>query len=310
MAPAHIPAFLFATLTTSFVYGIAVTLFFISIGTVLRKRRSAGKMNLPFVLPSALIFIFATVNVIGLWINVYRAFVVNAADTEAFLDLIRSPAKTIIQTGQLGAIILADALMVYRTFIVWGGNFYVIIIPCLTFVATFVSGVSFVTLQHHTAVRTSVFAKTVTEWTVAFLLSSFVTTVYSTGLITFKLLKAHMDLRRHCANASAGPTLHIMRILVESAALYSLNHLLYAVLYEVKDQVESTFSFLEASVASITCSLIIIRCEKAAKTLPIPVTSAPAGPLSFGKYSQNQDTKFFSSSMGGESTMHSYGIDN
>jgi hypothetical protein len=35
-----------------------------------------------------------------------------------------------------------------------------------------------------------------------------------------------------------------MRILVESAALYSLNHLLYAVLYEVKTQVESTPSFL------------------------------------------------------------------
>jgi hypothetical protein len=31
---------------------------------------------------------------------------------------------------------------------------------------------------------------------------------------------------------------------VESAAIYSLNHFLYAVLYEVKNQVESTPSFL------------------------------------------------------------------
>ena len=44
--------------------------------------------------------------------NIHAAFVVHAADTEAYLDLIRTPAKTVIQTGQVGAIILADALMV------------------------------------------------------------------------------------------------------------------------------------------------------------------------------------------------------
>jgi hypothetical protein len=44
--------------------------------------------------------------------NIYAAFVVNANDTEAYLDRIRTPAKTVIQTGQVGAIILADALVV------------------------------------------------------------------------------------------------------------------------------------------------------------------------------------------------------
>ena len=44
-----------------------------------------------------------------------------------------------------------------------------------------VSGVSFVRLEHHTNVDTSIFTKDVTEWTVAFILSSFTTTVYSTG---------------------------------------------------------------------------------------------------------------------------------
>jgi hypothetical protein len=51
-------------------------------------------------------------NVMGIWINTHAAFVVNEKDPEAYLDLIRTPAKTIIQTGQVGAILLADALMV------------------------------------------------------------------------------------------------------------------------------------------------------------------------------------------------------
>jgi hypothetical protein len=44
-----------------------------------------------------------------------------------------------------------------------------------------VSGVTFVTIQHHIDIKTSIFSPTVTQWTVTFLLSSFATTVYSMG---------------------------------------------------------------------------------------------------------------------------------
>jgi len=296
MIPGHIPSYLFAVLITSFCYGIAVTLFTKSVATMVRNRRSTGKLNLPLAIPSVLIFMFATVNVMGIWVHAYTTFVVNGNDPLAYLNLIRSPAKTIIQTGQVGAILLADALVVYRTFVVWNNNIYVIVIPCLTFVATFTSGVSFVRLQHLTNVETSVFAKSVTEWTVAFLLCSFFTTVYSTGLIAYKLTSAHMKLRQHGVSGSGSINRHIMRIIVESAALYSLNHLLYVVLYEVKTQVESTPSFLEASLASITCSLIIVRAEAAinpSQTLPTSVGSYPTVSASDGKYSRHKEGKVF-----------------
>jgi len=116
----------------SVISGIAVTLFARAVATIMRKRNTAGKLNLPLIIPSILIFMFATVasfmlfvchttcwrhcsfqNVVGLWIHMYTTFVVNADDPEAYLDLIRSPPKMIIQTGQVGAIILADALMVW-----------------------------------------------------------------------------------------------------------------------------------------------------------------------------------------------------
>ncbi|KAF8222276.1 hypothetical protein L208DRAFT_1462131 [Tricholoma matsutake] len=115
MPPGRIPSFLFGNLITSVGYGIAVTLFLNSVSTILRKRRTTGLLNLPLVIPSVLIFIFATVNIIGLWINIYMAFVVHGNNPEAYLGLIRTPAKTIYQTGQVGAILLADALVVIQT---------------------------------------------------------------------------------------------------------------------------------------------------------------------------------------------------
>lgn len=155
-------------------------------------------------------------NVIGIWVNVHMAFVLYPKGPKAYLSLIRTPAKSAFQTGQVGAILLADALVVrsfslftshitticihkvYRTFVVWGYQTYIIVLPCMTFVATFsefqtlvsqrwiiivflVSGVAFVRLEHTINVEASIFSKTVTQWTVAFLLSSFATTIYSTG---------------------------------------------------------------------------------------------------------------------------------
>jgi hypothetical protein len=52
-----------AQLDTNFTFatGIACTLFVKAVGIILRKRRSTGKLNLPLVVPSVLIFILATV---------------------------------------------------------------------------------------------------------------------------------------------------------------------------------------------------------------------------------------------------------
>ena len=136
------------------------------------------------------------------------------------------------------------------------------------------------------------------------------------GLIAYKLISAQRKLRQRGISIG-GLSGRITRILVESATLYSLNHLLYAVLYEVKTQVESTPSFLvsfapnrfewlswqiicqqEASLASITCSLIIVRSEEVtdpshpSQTL---LTSFPAvvsaEPTATEKYSNHQDGK-------------------
>jgi hypothetical protein len=57
-------------------------------------------------------------------------------------------------------------------------------------------------------------------------------------------MSTQLKLRRHGISTSGGISHRVMRIIVESAALYSLNHLLYVILYEVKNQVESTPSFL------------------------------------------------------------------
>lgn len=133
-----------------------------------------------------------------------------------------------------------------------------------------------------------------------------------------------MKLRHHGVSTNGSISRRILRILAESAALYSANHLLYAVLYEVKSQIEITPSYLvslalhtigclsqigicqqEASVASITCSLIIVRSESAFNRPPTTIGSDPgtmvaAAPTAIGMYSGSPSRKVFA--------IHSMGV--
>lgn len=64
------------------------------------------------------------------------------------------------------------------------------------------------------------------------------------GVIVFKLWKSQIELQKYGVATNSSLTHRITRILVESAALYSMNHLLYVILYEVKNQVEITTGYL------------------------------------------------------------------
>lgn len=72
-------------------------------------------------------------------------------------------------------------------------------------------------------------------------------------------------MRLRQLNVSGGGSIsrRVMRIVVDSAAIYSLNHLLYAVLYEAKTNVESTPSFLVSFVAH--CTNVKYSCASACR---------------------------------------------
>ncbi|KAF7979754.1 hypothetical protein HWV62_41142 [Athelia sp. TMB] len=265
MAFDEITTHLFAVLITSFAYGIAACLFVQSIMTMVRRRRLTGQVSWTLAIPSVAIFIFASVNALGIWAYFYWAILVYPGGPQAYFGLVRTPCKTAYQTGQLGAIMLTDLLMIYRTYILWDSNFYSIVIPCLTFVATFISGVIFVHIEHVLAVTTSIFEPSITRWTISFLLCSFATTVYSTGLIAYRLW--NMDRKIRAVGVSTRPSVgyRIAAILVESAAIYSTMHLLYAILYLLKSNVESTPSYLVCYSPHLSpLQLLIDSCRKQA----------------------------------------------
>lgn len=283
-----IATFITCSFVESVAYGVAAVLFVESVLSLLRTRRRPDRINVPLAVVAPLIFFFATLHVFGVWVRTYLGFVSYAGGPKAYWDLITTPEKTVTQVGQLGAITLADAMTVYRAWMIWERRLIVVAIPALTFIATLVSGVVFVTIQHQVNVHTSIFQASVTKWTEAWLASSLCTTGICTVLVVWKLAVAQRQLRSsyeqtHGWEVASSPkslASRVIRIVVESAALYSVINLLYCVLYAAALNPEAWFSTLDAPVASITFSLIIIRTERAARS-DTTTTATTRGPRSW-----------------------------
>lgn len=272
-------ALLVQTILVSVLYGLAILLFIDSMRALLRRAKTRDTVNYPLFISAPFLFLFATLHVLGTWLRAYRGFVVYAPGPEAYWALITTPEKTLGQAGQIAGVALADGMTVYRCWAIWDRRWAVVLVPLLTLIATFVSSVVFVTIQHQVNVQTSIFSKTVTQWTEAWLASSLITTGICTLLITWKLVRVQTSLRESGAHLGAGKrtvTSRVVVILIESAAIYSLNNLLYCVLYAMNSVPETWFSGMESTVASITFSLIIIRVDQAIASRKVLVsTSVP-----------------------------------
>jgi hypothetical protein len=142
-------------------------------------------------------------------------------------------------------------------------RFYLFSCACTADWPPKVCAAAFITVQHQVNVHTSIFSTTVTQWTEAFLAASLVTTAICTCefsrffhpttrsltvslvLIVFKLWNIQTGLRHSGAyDDSRSLTRRVLKIFIESAALYSINNLMYSVLYSVKLNPEAWFSGL------------------------------------------------------------------
>lgn len=113
--------------------------------------------------------------------------------------------------------LLGDGFMIYRLYIVWARNKYIIIPPALMSMSLAVTG-SMVTYLFSRSAEAPIFA-TAGAWITASFTLTLICNLYSTSLIAFKIYLSNRRLARlHTQRVGFNK---IMEILVQSAALYS-----------------------------------------------------------------------------------------
>ncbi|KAJ6511766.1 hypothetical protein DFH09DRAFT_999341, partial [Mycena vulgaris] len=212
----------------SCLYGILLLLFISTVYFLATRRTLAGHNQSIKHHFTSLVFLGVTglfMVITAHWIVViYQAFFafIHLASPKAedtFYADLSQQSEIIKATLVFSSVLLGDSLIIYRLWIIWGRNRFVVIFPMVTLIGTFVTSIGNVYefTQWEPRLRGALFYKESKPWTATGFILSLLTTVYSTALIAFRISKVN-----NVKTVSQSRLMSFLAILVESAALQML----------------------------------------------------------------------------------------
>lgn len=131
---------------------------------------------------------------------------------------------------------VGDGLVIYRCYIVWHDNIYIVILPILMLIMDFIANVIVLYRFAHLG-QLTIFSASLLSWINTIYALAFLQNTFTTGLIAYRVYA--QDSRSHGVVAVNQVSLsYLSRIMVESASLYVLNVLILMILYAVGSNVQ------------------------------------------------------------------------
>ncbi|TEB27531.1 hypothetical protein FA13DRAFT_1691267 [Coprinellus micaceus] len=246
-----------------YILGVYVVLFGLAIRVMVRRRSIDNTASRVFFI--GIIAMFVLVNIHN-WLNIYRMLTAYTAsdDPVAFLhdlqnwDAFMFPVVCAILTW------IGDVLVIYRCFLVWQRNWWIIAMPILLLLASIgTTSVNLFWFGHQTSIPWSVMEPL---FRITFPLN-LVQNVLTTSFIAYKIFCQHRLSQRTGLLLSAGLNLMtILRIIAESALLYTAVMFTCTVLYYTKHPSQVIVQHMIPPVTGIVFALIAVRTHVARGT--------------------------------------------
>ncbi|PBK90779.1 hypothetical protein ARMGADRAFT_1064423 [Armillaria gallica] len=208
------------------------------------------------------------------WSEIHSVFVDQGQDLWSKFDAYISPdAVSSIGAATVGAIcgILADSTMIWRCWLVWGRRWLIVLLPVVFLIA----GTLFKGIDTH---RTGLFSPAPLD--VLYASCMLASTLWCTSLIIYRVVTV----------ARAGGGLkdyrHVLEVLVESSALWSMSLIVYIALL-ARTAISSVYFDILTTVARGAAPTILVGRVAAGHARPDDSWqgSVISGPLRFGAHS-------------------------
>ncbi|KAJ6519377.1 hypothetical protein C8R45DRAFT_19776 [Mycena sanguinolenta] len=153
--------------------------------------------------------------------------------------------------------ILGDCVAVYRCWVLWNRNFFVVCVPSLMVIASAVSGYMTCAIFAKIHPGSTVFNNALDAWIKTFFAIAVAQNVITTTLMAWRIADAEKQSSAY--RTSKSNLIPILRILVESAALYLTAEIILLILYVANSNAQ--YIVLEAitPIIGITFNAITIR---------------------------------------------------
>ncbi|KAH9930740.1 uncharacterized protein B0H18DRAFT_930395 [Fomitopsis serialis] len=249
----------------SMLYGVflvlALTFLYLHFSRVGSQRSGGTPVLSAYFTPVLFGSMFVMLTVTGHWVmTVYRLFdaFVNFMGGKVPLLYYSDLALTTeaVKIGFLIAtIITCDILFIYRLWTVWGYNYYVIILPCFTVLGLCVAGPGVVYELTQVGSGNTVFIASLSRWISADYAFTFVTNVYSSVGIGWRVWRA----RQRTGSYGGGNLMRVLVTIVESAALYTSYTIFFFGSYQAQSNLQYTAVDTLCPIAGIAFMMINVR---------------------------------------------------
>ncbi|KAJ7140380.1 hypothetical protein C8R46DRAFT_1233825 [Mycena filopes] len=151
-----------------------------------------------------------------------------------------------------------DALLLYRFWIIWACNYYVLVVPALAFLSSMV--LSAILIAELSQPENTLWTTISVNLAIPYWSISISMTIILTALIAGRLLYMRYRTQK-LGGIATGPTPHftLTAMLVESAAVYSVDGLIFLISYGINSPVQNLALPLLGQTQSIAPLLIILR---------------------------------------------------
>ncbi|PBK59341.1 hypothetical protein ARMSODRAFT_1090854 [Armillaria solidipes] len=210
------------------------------------KSRSTGRAMVVIII---LLYVTATIAFAFTWSYIRSMFVDHGQSFWTKYMLYQNPGAGItVGAVTAGAIctVLADSTMVWRCWIVWGRRWLTVLLPGLFLVSHMVFKI--MAMSRHYAPSKGYILDCV--FCSSFVLAS---TLWCTLLIIYRIVTVTRSVGR--LNAYR----HVIEVLVESSALYSISLILFVAFYVRNDVISYCFDVLSVTTRGIAPTLLVGR---------------------------------------------------
>ncbi|KAF7371121.1 hypothetical protein MSAN_00747300 [Mycena sanguinolenta] len=262
-------AFLFSLRRTEVNAGAYGVLFGICVHILLYSRRAPGTTFNPLLWTAVAMFTMSTMHVCVGLVRGLTAFIgqENVPDGAlAYFAEIWLWISIFKQALYATNNIVADGLVIYRCYIVWGSNFKVIVVPIIMLIATSVCG--YLAGFNFSQVKPGedVFVSNIAEWGTALFSLSLSTNIVVISLIAMTVLVAgriywiaRTTRRLLGSSTSSRKYQNAVAIILESGAIYSVSLMTLLILYCLKTNAQYIVYDALAQIMGIAPTLIIVR---------------------------------------------------
>jgi len=256
------PAFLVAAWLETLIYGVYLCLFCISLYVQFTMSKFQNTHGRVMFVVGILMFVIATVHISLNFFRTLRGYVVYGSSPGgplAYLGTLSTWHQISKDTLYATQSILGDAVAVYRCWILWSRNYKLLALPLALLIVSTVAGYLVADILATLPPEDTVSNPRLNSWITTFYVVAVVQNTITTSLMAYRLWITEKESANY--RVGKGTFLPVMRILIESAALYLTAELILLVVYKTGSQSNAQYIMLDSitPIVGITFCAITIR---------------------------------------------------